>query len=676
MHDNNHQHYHNDGVGSVDHNIHHKHMVADFKKRFFICTVLTFPVLALTPIAQDLLGLEFSFLGDSYIVLAISTFIYFYGGWPFLKEFVNELKKKSPGMMTLIAVAISVSYIYSASVVLGVSGKLFFWELVTLIDVMLLGHWIEMRSVLGAGQALSSLAKLMPSTAHKISENGDRSINNAQTVNDVPINSLKLGDWVLVKPGEKIPVDGEVTEGKSSVNESMLTGESEPVLKNPGRKVVGASINGEGSLSVRVEKAGEDSYLAQMINLVNEARKSKSRTQDLANRVALWLTIIALIVGSATFLVWLVASNQGLSFAIERAVTVMVITCPHALGLAVPLVAAVSTSLAARRGFLIRNRSAFEKMRNVDAIVFDKTGTLTKGSFEVTDAIALTNELDVEEVMRLAGSVEARSSHPIAQGIVKSSDNTYQVKDFQNIPGKGAKAIVNGKAISVVSPAYLKEKEISIDSDKIKPEDKEGRGVVYVLDNDKPIGAIYLADIVRPESRPAIEKLNDMGIKTIMMTGDNQQVADRVAKEVGIKEYFSEVLPENKADKIKEIQSRSATVAMTGDGVNDAPALAQADVGIAIGAGTDVTIETADVILVRSNPKDIVGIVTLSQSTYRKMIQNLVWAVGYNALAIPLAAGVLYYSGIVLGPALGALLMSLSTVIVAVNARFLKLKTA
>jgi Cu2+-exporting ATPase len=649
------------------HQNHHQHMVAEYKKRFWICLVFTLPILILSPMIQEFLRLgdKLRFTGDLYILFLLSSFIFFYGGYPFLKGFKDELKSRSPGMMTLISVAIATAYIYSSAVVLGLEGKLFFWELVTLIDVMLLGHWMEMKSIMGASRALEELAKLMPSSAHKLMPSGE--------IMDVPLNELKAGDKVLVKPGEKIPADGEVVDGETSVNEAMLTGESKPVNKTTGAEVIGGSINGEGSITVVVQKTGKDSFLSQVIELVKEAQDSKSKTQDMANRAAFWLTVTALSVGTITLFLWLVLSDKDLVFAIERTVTVMVIACPHALGLAVPLVVAVSTSLAASNGFLIRNRVAFEQARKIQAIIFDKTGTLTKGEFGVTDIITFS-DVDEQELIKLAGSIEAHSEHPIAQGIVASAKNTYSVKEFKAIPGKGAEGKVKGKIVKVVSPGYLRENNIKIKNNKIEELKQQGKTVVFVLVEEDVKGAIALADIIRPESKRAISMLRQMGIKSIMLTGDNKQVAKWVSKEIGIDEYFSEVLPHEKAAKIKEVKSRGLVVAMTGDGVNDAPALAQADIGIAIGAGTDVAIETADIVLVKSNPLDAVAVIGLAKATYRKMVQNLVWATGYNSFAIPIAAGALFKWGILLNPALGALLMSFSTVIVAVNARFLRLK--
>ena len=646
---------------------HHQHMVADFRKRFIVSIIITIPVLLLSPLIQGFLKLEgiIKFSGDSYVLFVLSTIIFFYGGWPFLKGLYNELKSKQPGMMTLIGLAISVAYIYSSAVVFGLEGKFFFWELATLIVVMLLGHWIEMKSIMGASNALTQIARLMPKDAHKLTS-GNKTV-------DIPLEELKVGDKVLVKPGEKFPADGNIIKGESSVNESMLTGESKPVAKMIGAQVIGGSINGEGSVIVEVKKTGKDSFLSGVIKLVQEAQESKSRTQNLANRAAFWLTIIGISAGIITLVVWLVVLDREFVFALERSVTVMVITCPHALGLAIPLVVAVSTTISARNGLLIRNRAAFERARNIDAIIFDKTGTLTKGEFGVTDILSFSKEINESELLKYASSLEAQSSHPIAKAIAKVTEDRYEVKKFKSITGKGAEGIINEKDIKIVSPGYLKDNNIIIKNHRnIEKIASQGKTIVYVLIQNKLVGAIGLADIIRDESKEAIEKLKEMNIKPMMLTGDNKQVAKWVAEEVGIEEYFAEVLPQDKSDKVKEIQSRGLIVAMIGDGVNDAPALAQADIGIAIGAGTDVAVETADIILVRSNPLDVVSILDLSKATYRKMLQNLGWATGYNVFAIPLAAGVLFPLGIILSPAVGAALMSLSTVIVAINARFLR----
>ena len=564
------------------------------------------------------------------------------------------------------APAISTAYLYSSAVVFGLTGKVFFWELATLVDIMLLGHWIEMKSVMGASKALEELAKLMPSDAHKLMPDG--------SVKDVPLSELAVDDKVLVKPGEKVPADGAIVEGESSVNEAMLTGESTPVTKTSGGKVIGGSINGEGALTIEVKGTGKDSFLSQVIDLVKQAQDSKSKTQNLADTAAMWLTLIALVSGAGTFLIWLLFMNRDLAFAIERAVTVMVITCPHALGLAVPLVVAVSTALAAGHGLLIRNRGAFEGARKLQAVIFDKTGTLTEGRFGVTDTLLLAKDIDEETLRKYAASVDANSAHPIAKAIAESSDAKLPVESFNSIPGKGAEGRVDGRQIMVVSPGYLREQNIELDDKRIEPLQAQGKTVVFVLVDGQLKGAMALADIVRPEAKQAIAALKAMNIRCMMLTGDNAATAKWVSDQVELDEYFAEVLPQDKAAKVKEVQGRGVRVAMTGDGVNDAPALAQADVGIAIGAGSDVAVETADIILVRSNPLDVVAIVELSRTTYRKMIQNLVWATGYNVVAIPLAAGALFAWGVLLSPAVGAALMAVSTVIVAVNARLLRLK--
>lgn len=641
----------------------HRKMLEDFKKRFFISLVVTIPILILSPTIQYWLGFEFTFFGKNYLILGIATFIYFYGGWPFLKGIYTELKSKSPGMMTLIAVAISVAFFYSAAVVLGLEGRFFFWELATLIDVMLVGHWIEMRSVMAASRSLEELAKLMPSEAHLIKD-GD-------TV-DVEIKELTKGDRILVKPGEKIPADGFIEKGNSYIDESMLTGESKPVSKKEGEEVIGGSINGEGSLEIKIKSAGEDSYLSEVINLVRNAQESKSKTQHLADRAAFWLTVIALTAGTITLVAWIFAGSE-LQFAIERMATVMVITCPHALGLAIPLVTAVSTSLSARNGLLIRDRTAFEDSRKITTIVFDKTGTLTEGVFEVS-SIRSVGDYSEEEIIKLAASLEQNSEHPISKGIMKkaeeSSVDPLQVSDFHAIEGKGIEGKIEDKSVKVVGPNFLEEKNLEIPENL---ETSESATVVYVIDHEKLVGSITLSDRIREDSYEAIKKLKNEGIKCWMLTGDNEAIAKAVAEELDLEGYFAEVLPDEKQNKIKELQEKGEFVAMTGDGVNDAPALAQADVGIAIGSGTDVAAETADIILVESNPSDVTKLILFGKKTHSKMVQNLFWATGYNAFAIPLAAGVAAGWGIILPPAIGALLMSLSTIIVAINAKLLRI---
>lgn len=646
----------------------HEGMIEDFKRRFWVSLLLTIPVLILSPMIQLFLGLDNSlrFRGDILVLFALSSIIYFYGGFPFLKGIYEELRlKKKPGMMTLIAIAITTAYIYSSIVAFGLRGEIFFWELATLLDIMLIGHWIEMRSVMSASRALEELAKLLPSTAHRVMDDG--------TLRDIELEELKVNDKILIKPGEKVPADGDILEGRTFINESMLTGESKPVSKQPGGEVIGGSLNGEGSVTVRIKRLGKDSFLSQVIGLVEEAQKSKSRTQNLADRAAFLLTVVAIAGGIITFFLWNLLSSYDTAFALERTVTVMVIACPHALGLAVPLVVAVSTSIAAGNGFLIRDRTAFEKARNVTAIVFDKTGTLTEGNFGVTDIVNFSGDLNDEDILKYAASVEANSQHPIAKGIVGSAKETFKVENFNSITGKGIEGSVSGRTIKVVSPGYLAESSIAYDTDKISKIQAQGKTVVFVLIDNHPAGAIALGDRVRNESIEAVKKLKDVGIKVYMLTGDNTQTAKFVSDELGLDDFIAEVLPSEKSGKIKEIQNEGFTVAMTGDGVNDAPALAQADVGIAIGAGSDVAVETADVILIKNNPNDVAAVIELSRSTYKKMIQNLWWAAGYNIIAIPLAAGVLYKLGILLSPALGAVLMSASTVIVAINARLLKI---
>ncbi|UZD23547.1 copper-translocating P-type ATPase [Algoriphagus halophytocola] len=652
------------GMEGHDHSMHHMHMIEDFKKRFWISLVITLPIVVLAPMIQSLVGYEFRFDGDRYLQFALSSIVFFYGGWPFLIGMVDELKKRKPGMMTLVALAISVAYFYSSAVVFGLSGKMFFWELVSLIDIMLVGHWIEMKSVMGASNALQELAKMMPSEARRIKDNGESE--------DVPIAELKSGDTILVRPGEKIPADGQVLEGSSHVNESMLTGESKPVAKQKDDEVIGGSVNDNGALKIKVKHTGEDSYLSKVIGLVTEAQKTKSNTQNLADKAAGWLFYIALAAGIITLVVWL-GLGKDFNYALERMVTVMIISCPHALGLAVPLVVAISTSVSAKHGLLIRNRTAFENSRKLTTIIFDKTGTLTKGEFGVTRFKSVNAETDDQELLAIAAALENNSEHPIAAGIVRKSKELDlkldKAENFQNITGMGIEANLNEKEISILSPGGLKQKGIEQPEGAFKTEDET---VVFVLSDEKLIGFIALADEIREESKEAIDTLKKQGIKVLMATGDNEIVAKAVSETLGLDGYYAEVMPEDKQKIIKNLQGKGEFVAMTGDGVNDAPALAQADVGIAVGSGTDVAAETADIILVNSNPKDIANLILFGTATYRKMMQNIWWAAGYNIVAVPLAAGVLAGVGIILSPAIGAALMSLSTVIVALNAQLLK----
>ncbi|MGH8769336.1 MAG: heavy metal translocating P-type ATPase, partial [Burkholderiales bacterium] len=567
---------------------------------------LTAPILWLSPMVRHLAGLrETPFPGSEYLLLILSSVMFFYGGWPFLAGLAGELRNRQPGMMTLISVAIGAAYFYSSAVVLGLTGTMFFWELATLVDIMLLGHWIEMKSVMGASSALKALVELLPARAHRLKSDG--------SIEDVPVADIRTGDRVLVKPGEKVPTDGLVVEGRTSINESMLTGESKPVARRPGDEAIGGSINGEGAITLEIRKTGSDTYLSQVIAMVAKAQASRSRSQDLANRAASWLTYIALGVGFTTLLAW-VYLGESFAFAIERMVTVMVIACPHALGLAVPLVVAVSTSMAAKSGLLIRDRAAFERARNLKAVVFDKTGTLTEGRFGVTDMVAFSGA-DEKEILRLAATLESKSEHPIAKGIVAKAEELGiklgQVNDFRNVTGRGAVAKVDGAELAVVSPGYLKQAGITVNDPRLATLAAQSKTVVYVLRGTQPIGAIALADIVRPESRQAVARLKAMGIQCMMLTGDNRSVAKAVADELGLDDYFAEVLPGQKADKIREIHARGLSVAMVGDGVNDAPALVESDLGIAVGAGTNVAIESADVVLVRSNPQDVADILWL-----------------------------------------------------------------
>lgn len=658
------QHGSSPAMGMQGHD-HHAMMIADFKKRFYVVLVLTIPIMLLSGMIQQFIGVNWQFPGSSYVLFALSTVVFFYGGWPFLKGLVDEVKAKNPGMMFLIGFAITVAYSYSVAIVFGLKGVDFFWELATLILIMLLGHWIEMRSVAGASKELELLVQLMPADAHLVV---------SDKVQDVKTDTLKEKDVILIKPGEKVAADGIVLEGDSYLNESMLTGESKPVQKVKGDKVIAGSINGNGSFKVTVSHSSKDSYLSQVVKLVDDAQKSKSQTQLLADTAAKWLTIIALVTGIATFLYWYL-TGQTLAFAMERMVTVIVICCPHALGLAVPLVVAKSTALSAKNGLLIKNRTAFEDARKITTIVFDKTGTLTVGKFEVSKIISMQKGLTENEVLRLASALEQKSEHPIATGILaKVKDLAIPIpaaENFNAITGKGVEATVEGKRILVVSPGYLKENKITL-PDGFAANDTET--VVFVIIDQKLAGYIALSDQIRPESSEAIQTLKQEHIKSILLTGDNNKVAASVSKTLGMDSFIAEVLPHQKLEKIKELQAKGEFVAMTGDGVNDAPALAQANIGIAVGSGSDIAAETAGIVLVNSNPKDIVSLILFGKATYRKMIQNLVWATGYNVIALPLAAGVLYHQGILLSPAAGAVLMTVSTVVVAINASLLKVK--
>jgi Cu2+-exporting ATPase len=647
------------------HDKHAGHHTSDFLNRFWICLILTLPVLALSHMIQQWFGFHLAFPGDKYVLLFFGSLIYIYGGMPFLKGMIKEIKGSAIGMMTLVAIAISVAFVYSAAVVFGLQGMDFFWELATLIDIMLLGHWLEMRSTMAASNALQSLVALLPSVVH-VEKNG--------LVTDIDIKQLRQNDIAIIKPGEKIPADGFVLEGSSYVNESVVTGESVPVKKQKEDSLIAGSLNGDGSLKITVTGTGADSYLNKIISLVQSAQQSKSNTQNLADKVAKWLTIISIVVGVATFITWYI--DHDLAFALERMVTVMVTSCPHALGVAIPLVVSISTTASATHGLLIRNRTAFENTRKLTTIIFDKTGTLTKGSHEVQRVISVTADLSSDDLLKYVAAVQNQSEHYIAKGILSKLKelnlDLLQSTDFNYLPGIGVSGTVNNKKVTAGGPNYFTQRKQPV-PEVPKEINQNTETVTYVFIDDKLAGFITLADSIRETAAEAISQLKSMNIKSYLLTGDNETIAASVAASLKMDGYFANVLPHEKLDKIKEFQAKGETVAMTGDGVNDAPALAQADIGIAVGSGTDVAAETADIILVNSDPQKVVQMIDFGRKSYRKMIQNLAWAVGYNIVAIPLAAGVLY-PAFMLSPAMGAVLMSLSTVIVAFNAKLLKLE--
>jgi P-type Cu2+ transporter len=651
-------------------NKHQGHKTNIFKVKFWVSLVLSMPVVLYSDITQTLLHWRApQFFGSDYLPLVLGSVIFWYGGLVFLTSAYRELRAKKPGMMTLISLAIVTAYVYSVSVVFfNTLGRDLFWELATLITIMLLGHWMEMRAVTGAQGALKELARLLPDTA-QVMRGGKTEI--------VPLIQVKTADIVLVKPGARIPTDGEVLEGSSEVDESVVTGESSPVGKEIGAAVIAGTTNGDGSLQIKVTKIGDETFLSGVMRLVAEAQASKSKLQLLSDRAAFYLTVVAVVAGGVTLAVWLAAAD--VAFAIERLVAVLVIACPHALGLAIPLVASISTTKAANNGFLIKQRLALEAARHVDTVLFDKTGTLTRGEFGIDIVIPAAHKTQ-QDVLQLAASVNSYSEHPIAKAIVKQAQREdiklFEVKNFQRLAGKGAQADINNQTVSVGSPQLMEDFGVKIvdQRDKLDELSEQGKTVIFVIKEKELIGIIALADVIREESRQAVHQLHELGVKTVMITGDNAKVARWVASELKLDEYFAEVLPGDKAAKVKLLQMRGQIVAMVGDGVNDAPALTQADLGIAIGAGTNIAIESAGIILVKDDPRDIVKIIRLSKLTYAKMIQNLWWAAGYNIVAIPLAAGVLAFKGIFLQPALAALLMSLSTVIVAFNAVLLKRK--
>ncbi len=664
-----HSHHTHDRSEHQDHDKHAGHSVAMFKDKFWLSLLLTIPVLVYSEMIQHWLNFTPpNFTGSEYIPFVFSTIIFFYGGLVFIKGAIGELKAKLLGMMTLISLAIITAYVYSVATQFFIQGDGFFWELATLVTIMLLGHWLEMASVAKAENALDAISKLLPDKAEKL-------------VNGKPkqmlVSELKVGDLVLIRPGSSIPVDGVIVDGSSSVDEAAITGESKPVSKTINDEVVAGTGNQDGSLTVKVTKLGQDTALAGIMRLVAEAQSSKSNVQVLADKAAFYLTIIAIATAIATFIFWLIAKDAN--FALERSVTVLIIACPHALGLAIPLVVSISTALSARNGLLVRKRIALESARKLDWVLFDKTGTLTKGEHGVTDVWATKGYTD-EDVLHLTASLEQSSEHIVGKGIVREAEERHvhldKVADFKALPGLGVQGTLHGNDVYIAaSYRYIEENKLSVPSDiakAVKQAAKEGKTEVYLITNKKVVGALGLADIARSQSKQTIATLKEMGIKTAMITGDSDEVAAYVSKQLGLDQYFSEVKPEDKAAKVKELQKNGQKVAMVGDGINDAPALTQADIGIAIGAGTDVAIKSADIILVKSDPQDVVKVIKLSKATYSKMQQNLVWATGYNVFAIPLAAGALYGAGIVLAPALGAVLMSVSTVVVAINAQLLR----
>lgn len=661
---------HKEHQGHGGHGVDHTGHEMMFRNRFWVSLILTIPVLLFSPMIQEWFGFSMpEFIGSNLIGPGFAIVIFFYGGMPFLQMAVPEIQTRKPGMMTLISLAITVAFAYSLFAIFAVPGSGFFWEMATLIDIMLLGHWMEMRSVRQASGALNELAKLMPDTAERVTENGD--------IEEVGVSELHNNDILLIRPGASVPADGEIIEGHSDLNEAMITGESKPVEKAEGDTVIAGTINGDGSLRVRVSAIGDETALAGIMRLVEEAQGSKSNTQILADKAAGWLFYIALAVAALTAVLWIIAVGFEVE-VLERVVTVLVIACPHALGLAIPLVVAISTSMGARNGILVRNRLALEEARLINTVIFDKTGTLTEGRFGVAN-MQIADDWQEDQALALALAVEGDSEHPIARGIRQKAEEAgvkpAVISSFEAIKGRGIKAIHEGKTVYVGGPRLLEMLELelvgALDEFRANANDK-AQTVVYMVVENQVVAAFALADVVRQESKQAIQRLHEMGIEVAMLTGDSQHVADAVARELGIDTVFAEVLPEDKDKKVAELQKQGKKVAMVGDGVNDAPALTRADIGIAIGSGTDVAIESAGIILVQSNPLDVVKIFELSRATYRKMIQNLIWATGYNVVALPLAAGILAPVGFILSPAVGAVFMSVSTIVVAINAQLLR----
>jgi P-type Cu2+ transporter len=649
------------------HDKHAGHSPAMFQRRFFICLVLTVPVLYLSPMFQMWFNYQaIQFAGVAWVTPILSTIIYWYGGWVFLRGAWAELHGKI-GMMTLVALAITVSYVYSVAVSFGLPGDSFYMELVTLVDIMLLGHWIEMTSVQGASRALEHLAKLVPEIAHQ-------QVNGR--IEDVQVSALAEGDRILIRPGEQVPIDGEVIEGTSSVNEAFLTGESRPVVKKTSDEVVAGAVNGEGALTIKVIRTGDKTTLSQIMRLVEEAQASKSQYQTLADRLAYWLTLIAIGVSTLTFIVWLSIGTGGLTFAINRAVTVLVITCPHALGLAIPLVTINATAMAAKNGILVRNREAFERARGIKTIAFDKTGTLTEGKFGVKQIY--TDGIDEPQALIIAASLESLSEHPLGQSIVIEANHRQsqlaKASDFKAVPGQGVEGVVNSQRYRVGRPEWVQELKLQFPPalrSGLQASESRGESAIVLMDDKQVLAIFGLADQIRPSARAAVAKLQQMGVEVVMITGDAEAVAKTVAEDLKIDRYYARVLPQDKAALIHRLKAEQS-IAFVGDGINDAPALTEADLGLAIGAGTNVAIESADLVLIKSDPLDATYALKLAKATYSKMIQNLFWATGYNVIGIPLAAGIAAPLGILLTPAIGAILMSVSTVVVSINAMLLR----
>ena len=670
----NHSHNHHKGHdhGAMDHSAHG----GDFKKKFFVSLFLGIPIILMAPMMGIELPFQFTFPGSEWVVLILGTILFFYGGMPFLKGAKMELEMKNPGMMMLISLGISVAYFYSvyafvANNFLHSSVHImdFFWELATLILIMLLGHWIEMNAISNAGNALQKMAELLPNLATVIKEDG--------STEEVALQEVMVGQKVLVKAGEKVPTDGEILEGQTSINESMITGESKDVIKKVHDKVIGGSVNGSGAITIEVTGTGESGYLSQVMELVGSAQNEKSRVESLSDKVAKWLFYIALTVGIVAFIVWFILTKD-INIALERMVTVLIIACPHALGLAIPLVTARSTSLGAQNGLLVKDRQALEVAKKVDIIMMDKTGTLTEGNFAVNEFESFSQDYTKEEVLSLMAALEQTSSHPLAVGVLNKMEelglSIPKASKVTNLPGIGMEGLVEGKDVKIVSISYMNQHDLPFNEKEFNELSSQGNSVSFLLVNHETIGLIAQGDQIKPDSKEMINELKAQGIKPVMLTGDNKQVANVVAKQLGIETVHAELMPEDKEKIVKEYKEQGLVVMMVGDGVNDAPGLARADVGVAIGAGTDVAIDSADVILVKSNPFDILHFLSLSKNTQRKMVQNLWWGAGYNIVAIPLAAGILASVGVILSPAVGAVLMSFSTVIVAINAMLLKIK--